>query len=628
MASDSGIRKSLRSIFIRTLWALFLIPLCALGFTQHARNSLDADYFSSIEKSIDADAGLAAAQKTGLHDFYQHHRPASMCSNSAPELASYQQGVCARYSALWQFALVHTVSIWMLGLGLLSLAMIGLLSALTFASQRLQYWSLIAGWRVLTLVSTVEVLIQGSLAVWLSFWLTAFFMHVYVIKLILIIGLLAAAAMLVAVVHIFKTPKPDNMVEGELVSETDAPRLWATIRTLAARLQTAAPTQIVAGIDNNFFVTQSPLVVAGQTITGRTLFVSLPLLRILDQDEANAVLAHELAHLCGGDTASSAALNPTLVRYDHYCQQMREGGVTLAVYYLMTLYRMMFELAYKRDSREREFIADRTAARLVSAEGIAHSLLKVAAYSSYRARIEGNLFGQLQQHGAELGIARYVAEGLPLYATSNDFLDAMQTARIPHPFDSHPPLLERMKNAGYTAEPERFGEIVTRTPQHTWVSDIQTAPEIESRLWNAYESRFAAAHEQSLAYRYLPANDGEAAVVLKYFPTLTFALGNGSQIGVHYAGLILPDQTQLMPWDDVANLKYEDGLTDTLLIEHPKQNWSGAKSIKVKLPGIKTNKKPLQSALGHYWHRHKVARTQAAEAAAEPAATATPEPVV
>ena len=48
--------------------------------------------------------------------------------------------------------------------------------------------------------------------------------------------------------------------------------------------------------------------------TGRTLYVSLSLLRVLEQDEADAVLAHELAHFHGGHTAVSASLVPMQAR--------------------------------------------------------------------------------------------------------------------------------------------------------------------------------------------------------------------------------------------------------------------------------------------------------------------------
>src|SRR6185295_11200706 len=136
-----------------------------------------------------------------------------------------------------------------------------------------------------------------------------------------------------------------------LVAEADAPALWAHLRRCAAHLNTAPPDNVVAGIDVNFFVTEAPLKVRERTVTGRSLYVSLPLLRLLDRPEADAVLVHELAHLRGGDTASSARLGPKLVDFDHYCGLMLQGGATIVVFHVMHLYRLIFELALRRDSR-------------------------------------------------------------------------------------------------------------------------------------------------------------------------------------------------------------------------------------------------------------------------------------
>jgi len=96
-------------------------------------------------------------------------------------------------------------------------------------------------------------------------------------------------------------------------------------------------------------VTEAPLDVQQQTLTGRSLYVSLPLLRLLDRSEADAVLIHELAHLRGGDTASSAKLGPKLVDFDHYCRLMLHGGATIVIFHVMNLYRLIFELALQRD---------------------------------------------------------------------------------------------------------------------------------------------------------------------------------------------------------------------------------------------------------------------------------------
>ena len=77
----------------------------------------------------------------------------------------------------------------------------------------------------------------------------------------------------------------------------------------------------------------------------------------------------------------------------------------------MNLYRLIYEFAHAEHSRHREFLADKIAAKVISGQAVAHSLLKVAAYASYRNDIENELFARDQQHG-KIGIAQYVADGL------------------------------------------------------------------------------------------------------------------------------------------------------------------------------------------------------------------------
>lgn len=601
--------SDLKRIVAAALLSLFLLPAATYLFVNHAMSQQDAEILAALEQSIDQSRRLDAAGKREAMQLFRSVPPSKVCDNEAPALAEYRNGVCAKYSMLWQFQLAKQVSVYALVGGVLVLLAIVGLGVAAFRDRRVQYLSFVAGWRLMTLTSAAETVVQGALAVWLSFWLTAFFFQVYFIKLIALAGIGAAIAVFAAVVCIFKRVPNDTGVEGELVSEAADPALWAHVRELAARAETAPPDQIVAGIDTNFFVTEAPLLVGAQLLTGRTLFVSLPLLRLLDRKEADAVLAHELAHFRGGDTASSAELGPKLVQYDQYAGSMREAGVTFIAFYLLRLYRVIFELALKRDSRAREFLADGLAASLVSPQAITNALIKVGAYAQYRGQVEQQLFAQDEQYAGELGIAGRITEGLAPYAASAQFIDAMQAVDVPHPFDSHPPLCERMRNVGDEVREQDYSRIVTKAPEATWISDIPSADAIEQRLWARYEGRFAAEHEHKLAYSYLPATEAERAVVLKYFPPLEFALRGRQRIAVTYEGLLLPKEAQVLSWDNVTNLKYDDGFGgDVLEIVHPEKGWIGAKKTKVRLPGIRKERARFKAELGRYWERHQVMR--------------------
>jgi hypothetical protein len=210
--------------------------------------------------------------------------------------------VAGTLSPVWQFQIAQATSFWTLIGGVVLLALMAALGALAFSSRSVQYGSFVAGWIVLVVAGALEVLVQGAFLVWLSFWVTAWFFNMYAVKLIFIALVIAGAAVVTAIMAIFKRAQLANNIMGELVDEAQAPRLWARIRELAGRAGTAPPAQLVAGLDANFFVTESPLQVGERKTSGRALYVSVPLLRVLDQAEADAVLAHELGHFVGGDT--------------------------------------------------------------------------------------------------------------------------------------------------------------------------------------------------------------------------------------------------------------------------------------------------------------------------------------
>lgn len=94
-----------------------------------------------------------------------------------------------------------------------------------------------------------------------------------------------------------------------------------------------------------------------------------------------------------------------------------------------------------------------------------------------------------------------------------------------------------MRNVGAEVAEDRFAQVVSEPPATTWIDSIAPADAIEARLWAAFEAAFAQAHEQSLAFRYEPADEEELALVLKYFPPVSFALKKGDTFEVNHAGM-------------------------------------------------------------------------------------------
>ncbi len=610
--SASNLRKELGKIAIKAFLALFLIPGATLYFANHFKVATDAEYSSIINEQILAAKDMSAADKQAASEFYASVTASKVCFNNDAELQAYREDVCSRFSDVWQFVVIEKIALWtVIGGGVLLVLMVAL-AFLAFSKRSVQYLSFIFGWRVLVFASAATIILQGLFTVWLSFWITAFYMHEYIPKLILIVALGVAAAIFAAIVSMFRTVPMNNAVQGELIAPEAAPALWSRIREFAGRLNTAPPEQIIAGIDTNFFVTEQALQVGQQRTKGRSLFVSIPLLRVLDQTEADAVLAHELGHFVGGDTANSAALGPKLVQYDYYSEQMRTAGLTIIAYFLLNLYRVIFEMALQKASREREFAADKIAADLTSPKAIANSLVKVAAYANYRNEVEGKLFEHNEQHAGKLGIGQRVASGLSDFSHSNHFIEIMRAGNVPHPFDSHPPLQERMQSVGHMLAEEDFADVVCTAPSVSWADSIHDADLIEQRQWQVFEQQFSQVHEENLAYRYEPSTDAERALVERYFPPVRFPMKKDQVFEINCDGIVSTENGELISWDRVKNLKYDDAMAgaDKLTIEHPEKGLIGAKTTKLSLSISSKERDAVKGALGHYWQRHQVMRAQ------------------
>ncbi|NJN36709.1 MAG: hypothetical protein HC794_06170, partial [Nitrospiraceae bacterium] len=184
-----------------------------------------------------------------------------------------------------------------------------------------------------------------------------------------------------------------------------------------------------------------------------------------------------------------------------------------------------------------------------------------------------------------LDIAGQIAVGLQAFGRSEEFADVLRAGEVPHPFDSHPPLSERMRKVGHVVAEADFAQIVSRRPEATWADAVNDAATIEERLWRAYENDFSQMHEESLAYRYLPATEEETALVLRHFPPVRFALKHGREIEVNHEGIVHPHSGALIPWDSVAGLQFDEPAfrANRLVVKHPEKGMLGAKSTRISI---------------------------------------------
>ncbi len=593
-----------KTFILPAMW-IFLVPALSWMFFLHAQSRFDAQALESILQQIRIDQKLSEQERAQATEFYTKVPVSQLMTN--PEFAA-QTDPTARFN--------YATFRWMIRLSFLSIAagitvfvVAGILVLLSYRSPFVQYLSLLAGWHVLRIYSALQTIVIGIQLVALSFWVTALWMNFYSVKLIGVAGILSVMGVGAVLIAIFARPKTEQTVEGTILERDDAPRLWEELSSICAKVGVDPPDQVIAGIDDNFFVTEHPITMNGTRMTGKTLFVSLPLLKQLHATEADTILAHEMAHFSGQDTLYSKRISPLLMKYQAYLKGLHEGGISLPVFHFMVCFRVLFELSLNSLSRKREFRADSIATKVTSPRDSAAALLRTMAYSKFRQSVELDLFKQTEAM-EKADVSARVEQGFLDYAekfASDPEIGKMETA---HPFDSHPPLSQRLSAVGIELDENVARSLLALKGDGGWYWIIPNAEELERQQWQAYEDRFRQYHEQSLPYRFLPSTPEEQAVVERAFPQISFEGKEGTFAfdfeKIHYTTWITP-----IRFSELVSCVNNEG---TLVFEY-KRTVADKKTLKLS-DFTKEVQAQVLDAFGGYYGRYLAADQYQKELAA------------
>lgn len=171
------------------------------------------------------------------------------------------------------------------------------------------------------------------------------------------------------------------------VTREQLPRLYAVMERLAAKANIPVPKlYVVAEQAPNAFAT-------GRNPRHASVAVTEGLLELMNDDELEGVIAHELSHVRNYDiliSSVAATLAGAITWIAHWGlwfgtgdREDREGGgviVDLALMILAPLAAMLLQLAL---SRQREYAADASGARMVGNQfGLMSALQKLGAYNN------------------------------------------------------------------------------------------------------------------------------------------------------------------------------------------------------------------------------------------------------
>jgi heat shock protein HtpX len=250
---------------------------------------------------------------------------------------------------------------------------------------------------------------------------------------------------------------------GPRLEAAQHPRLFAEIQRLARSLHEPPPQEVYLIPDVNAFVAEPGGV--GHRIMG----LGLPLLQILTVSRFRAVLAHEFGHYYGGDTRLGPWVYKTRAAMVRTLQGLGRPYAALEVLarlhyvilflcapfmlvpHLLSAYLTLFLRITQLISRRQELRADELACAVAGSRALVEGLQDIhrgtAAAKAYLSELGKVLAAGYRPPIAE-GFARFMAAG-GIQAAVGAHLAKELAHPQTRPFDSHPPLRERLKAAGH-----------------------------------------------------------------------------------------------------------------------------------------------------------------------------------
>ena len=302
------------------------------------------------------------------------------------------------------------------------------------------------------------VLIDAMIFMFSLYWTFALTISQIPIGLLAAVGLGAIVAALGLLRSIFALGRRLELtITGKTLALSDSDALIGSISSIANKMGARPPDHIVVGLDPAFFVTSANVVVVGEPkiLTGETLYLCAPLLRILKLDELTAVVAHELAHFVGRDTLYSrrfapiyAQLNHSLVRLSniaHASDIAKLPGLAL-----LSILMTIFASKERTIGRTRELEADKKAAFIAPPEALISALVKIGLVARRWGELRAENIDALNKGMFLNNLCQRFTESVLTMTGQDEALSRMllvlENERVSHPTDTHPTNAERATN--------------------------------------------------------------------------------------------------------------------------------------------------------------------------------------
>lgn len=488
-ADNADLATSFAANVRHSLFKGFAIPVILLAFFFVAPWWLNQKVHSDLNEGIAASTSLKPEEKAQVIANYGRINFAEVCGAANPELARLrawleENELCGQFQRL----------AWARRASVLLVALLGFVTLATFTLNRqarrsrpdlIRTYRL--GWRLGITAALAKVFLLVPLLTYGLFELTTLAAGRYFPQLI---GAIAIGGLIAlwrsAKILLQRVPMEFEETMARAVTPGEAPELWAAVRAAAARLQTAPPDHIVVGMQLNFYVTELAVKHGGGRAEGRTLYLSQPMLNQLATDEVLAIIGHELGHFRGEDTRITREFYPLRFKVGATMQALAEAGwAGWPSLHALLFFHWTFESTEQAMSRERELLADRTAAELTSAGVAAQALIKVHVVGEAFARGSIGADGLRTELPFDAPLAPFIRDRVP---ATDDFWTRLFARRAPHPLDSHPSLAVRLAALGQVIDPA-YARTLAMSEQ----------PSAQAQWFAGRESLFAAITQQAKA---------------------------------------------------------------------------------------------------------------------------------
>jgi len=236
---------------------------------------------------------------------------------------------------------------------------------------------------------------------------------------------------------------------GTEVSRSQAPELYRWLDDLAAEVGAPRVDRVLVDTRLNAFASERRV---GRFRHERIVGIGLPLLDVLEPDEAKAVLAHELGHLRNQDSRTAWIYRAAhdWIELGWKLAENQMGAMRFAMWYVPR-----FLIRAKVVAREHERQADTAAAAATSPDAIARALVKINVIASCAddALQRGVRQRAFDESDAPPTMGPLIRSGLSrlkpatLIRVRREAFDAQ-----PHWLDAHPSLRERVAHVGVDAD--------------------------------------------------------------------------------------------------------------------------------------------------------------------------------